>query len=401
MDIKKKLKRSRLYFVSSLTLAIILAGFLGYLIGNKNLELNANHIPELVNRNLGAPDDIDFSLFWQAYDKLKQNYLGQIDAQKLLYGAITGAFNSVGDPYTVFLSPDDTKSLNSDLTGELEGVGLKMGILDNVPAVIAPLPGSPAQKAGLKPKDKIVKVDNQSTQDMTLDAVVARIRGKAGTEVVLTILREGETQTRDIKITRAQINVQTVEVTYQNDIAIVSINEFGTDTSSEFDKAAKEISDKNINKVVIDLRDNPGGLLDSAISVAGQIFPQDTLVTYEQGRDYKNELKTSGDGLLKNAKISVIVNAGSASAAEILAGAIKDHNRGKLIGQKTFGKGTVQQLEPLSSGSSAKITVAKWLTPNGQNIDKNGIEPDISVKEPDNIQFITNDPLVKAAIDAL
>lgn len=401
MDIKKKLKRSRLYFVSSLTLAIVLAGFLGYLIGNKNLELNANHIPELVNRNLGAPDDIDFSLFWQAYDKLKQNYLGQIDAQKLLYGAITGAFNSVGDPYTVFLSPDDTKSLNSDLTGELEGVGLKMGILDNVPAVIAPLPGSPAQKAGLKPKDKIVKVDNQSTQDMTLDAVVARIRGKAGTEVVLTILREGETQTRDIKITRAQINVQTVEVTYQNDIAIVSINEFGTDTSSEFDKAAKEISDKNINKVVIDLRDNPGGLLDSAISVAGQIFPQDTLVTYEQGRDYKNELKTSGDGLLKNAKISVIVNAGSASAAEILAGAIKDHNRGKLIGQKTFGKGTVQQLEPLSSGSSAKITVAKWLTPNGQNIDKNGIEPDISVKEPDNIQFITNDPLVKAAIDAL
>lgn len=401
MDIKKKLKRSRLYFVSSLTLAIILAGFLGYLIGNKNLELNANHIPELVNRNLGAPDDIDFSLFWQAYDKLKQNYLGQIDAQKLLYGAITGAFNSVGDPYTVFLSPDDTKSLNSDLTGELEGVGLKMGILDNVPAVIAPLPGSPAQKAGLKPKDKIVKVDNQSTQDMTLDAVVARIRGKAGTEVVLTILREGETQTRDIKITRAQINVQTVEVTYQNDIAIVSINEFGTDTSSEFDKAAKEISDKNINKVVIDLRDNPGGLLDSAISVAGQIFPQDTLVTYEQGRDYKNELKTSGDGLLKNAKISVIVNAGSASASEILAGAIKDHNRGKLIGQKTFGKGTVQQLEPLSSGSSAKITVAKWLTPNGQNIDKNGIEPDISVKEPDNIQFITNDPLVKAAIDAL
>lgn len=401
MDIKKKLKRSRLYFVSSLTLAIVLAGFLGYLIGNKNLELNANHIPELVNRNLGAPDDIDFSLFWQAYDKLKQNYLGQIDAQKLLYGAITGGFNSVGDPYTVFLSPDDTKSLNSDLTGELEGVGLKMGILDNVPAVIAPLPGSPAQKAGLKPKDKIVKVDNQSTQDMTLDAVVARIRGKAGTEVVLTILREGETQTRDIKITRAQINVQTVEVTYQNDIAIVSINEFGTDTSSEFDKAAKEISDKNINKVVIDLRDNPGGLLDSAISVAGQIFPQDTLVTYEQGRDYKNELKTSGDGLLKNAKISVIVNAGSASASEILAGAIKDHNRGKLIGQKTFGKGTVQQLEPLSSGSSAKITVAKWLTPNGQNIDKNGIEPDISVKEPDNIQFITNDPLVKAAIDAL
>lgn len=395
---KAKNKRKVLFFASIFAL-IIASGFIGYLFGNKNLEVSTNYVPKLVKTELGKPNDVNFSIFWEAYQKLVSNYVGTIDAKKFLYGAIEGGFASTDDPYTNFMSPDITSEFENELTGELEGIGVKIGILDNIPAVIAPLPGSPAEKAGLKAKDKIIKVDDSDTSNLTIDEVVDKIRGKEGTTVKLTVERDGENKTFEIQ--REKISVETVTVSYDGDVAILEISEFGTDTQEEFLKAVTEIKQKNISKVVLDLRNNPGGLLDGAVDVASQFFAKDTLVVTEEGKSYKEDLKTTGDPVLENVKLVVLVNGGSASAAEILAGAVQDHGRGEIIGEKTFGKGTVQQYENLSDGSSVKITIAKWLTPKGTSIDKNGITPDIEVSEPDNILFEENDPVINRAMQEL
>jgi carboxyl-terminal processing protease len=391
-------KRAKKIFFLSIVFAVLLSGLVGFGIGDK--LYNGQNNP-FINPNQGKPADVDFSLFWQAYSKLKSDYVGTVDPQQFLYGAIAGAYGSLNDPYTVFLTPDLSKSFQDELSGSLEGIGIQIGVLDNFPAVIAPLPGSPAETAGLKAKDLIVKVDGQDSSTMTLDAVVEKIRGQAGTEVSLDIQRQGQAQTINFKIKRANITVTTVDLQYKGDVAVIKLSEFGSDSAGEIQKAVDQISSKGIKKVVLDMRNNPGGLLDGAVNIAGQFFPDGQTVVIEQGKNSREELKTSGPGTLKDVKLAVLVNGGSASAAEILAGAIQDTNRGQVIGEKTFGKGTVQQLESLPNGSSVKITVAKWLTPKGNSIDKNGITPNIEVKEPDNPLFSDTDPLLNKAIEVL
>jgi len=394
-----KRTKARIFFYGSAVVLILLSGFIGFLVGNKNLEFSQNFKPKIVKSELGKPGNVDFSLFWEAYEKLQSNYPEDIDLKKFLYRAIAGSFTATEDPYTNFLPPEETKEFEGDLVGELEGIGVKIGVLENMPAVIAPLPDSPAQRAGLKPKDKIIKIDDQETVAMSLDEAVGKIRGKKDTIVKLLIQRGGEE--KQFEIRREKISVDTVELSYKNDVAIIALSEFGTETKQEFISVVKKIRSKNINKVVLDLRNNPGGLLDGSVDVASEFFAKDTVVVIESGRDYKRELKTNGASSLKDAKLVVLVNGGSASASEILAGAIKDHGRGKLIGEKTFGKGTVQQYEPLSDGSSVKITVAKWLTPKGANIDKDGIIPDIEIKESDDALFTEDDPMINRAIEEL
>lgn len=392
------IRRIKRIFIISLVLAVFVSGFIGFGLGRGFFSGSTGGFVAI---NKGKPDDVDFSLFWQAYKDLKQNYVGDIDNQKLLYGAIEGAFSSTGDDYTSFLPPDLTKQFQDELSGSLEGIGIQMGILDSYPAVIAPLKDTPAQKAGLRPKDLIIKIDSQDTANMALDEAVSKIRGKEGTQVTLEIVREGESKPLTFKITRAKINVETVDLQIKNSVAILKLNEFGQDSSSEFHAAAVQIKDKGISKVVLDLRSNPGGLLNSAVDIAGELFESGQVVVIEQGKNSRDELKTSGPGTLKDAKLVVLVNGGSASAAEILAGAIQDTGRGKLIGEKTFGKGSVQQIESLPGGSSAKITVAKWLTPKGKSIDKDGITPDIEIKEADNALFSANDPLLNKGLEVL
>ncbi|MCX6809863.1 MAG: S41 family peptidase [Candidatus Berkelbacteria bacterium] len=393
----KKLKKIKVLFVVFFAVSLFISGSIGYFIGHKNLYLNGT-TPHFVNSDKNKPDNVDFSLFWDAYQKVKENYYGDINMQNYLYGAISGAYASLGDPYTAFLSPDLNKEFQDELSGDLEGVGIKMGVLDGYPTVIAPLDGSPAYKAGMKAKDKIIKVDDLETKDLSLDFVVSKIRGPSGTKVKLAFVRDGENKIREVELTRAKIDVKTVELNYKGDVAVITINEFGVDTTQEFKKFSGEITGKNINKVILDLRNNPGGLLDGSIDIAGFIFPKDTMVVSEQGKSDKVDHKSTGQGELKNVNLVVLVNGGSASAAEILAGAIKDNKRGQIIGEKTFGKGTVQILSNLKDNSSAKITVAKWLTPSGQNIDKNGIQPDIEVKDSDNPNFDTNDPILNRAL---
>jgi len=395
-----KSRTGRFFLVVSFVLVVLAAGTLGYFFGNRNFVLNQKGQVSFVHHDLGAPKDVDFSLFWEAFNQLKGSYLSDIDLKKFLYGAISGGYASLGDPYTTFLPPDATAEFEKELSGELEGIGIKVGILDDYPAVIASLPDSPAERVGLKPKDKIAKIDDSETKGMNLDEAVSKIRGEKGTTVKLAIVRDSEPE-RSFEIKREKITVKTIESRKVDDVTVITINEFGTETKAEFLKAAEQAAQDGAGKVVLDLRNNPGGLLDGAVDVAGEIFPEKTVVVIEENRSGRKETASSGKGTLKQAKLAVLVNGGSASAAEILAGAIQDHGRGKIIGEKTFGKGTVQELDKLSGGASTKITVSRWLTPKGDSIDKNGITPDIEVKEGDNPLFDSQDPLLERALEEL
>jgi carboxyl-terminal processing protease len=397
----RNLKRTKIIFIFSLVFAVLIAGAIGYGIGNRNFQVGIKDGNRFIKISSNQPKGVDFSLFWDAYNQLKENYFGDIDSQKLLYGAISGAYASLEDPYTVFLPPDLSADFQQELSGELEGIGVKIGVLDGYPAVIAPLDGSPAALAGLRAKDKILKVDDFETKDAPLDLVVSKIRGPEGTTVKLTVLRDNESKNREFEIKRAKIEVKTVEMKTEGDVAILSVSEFGMGTTDDFAQAVKDIQSKNIQKIILDLRNNPGGILDGAVEIGDFLFPKDTTIVIEQNKNGKKEYKTKGQGELKNAQLVVLVNGGSASAAEILAGAIQDHTRGKIIGEKTFGKGTVQQLSSLKGNSSVKITVAKWLTPAGHDIEKNGIKPDIEVKEDENPLFSSSDPVIKKALEEL
>lgn len=393
-------KNQRTAFLVSIIALILSSGFIGYLVGNRNFKITQSG-PKIVNTNLGRPKDVDFSLFWDAYDNLKEKYVGKVDDQKLLYGAIEGAFGSLGDPYTVFFDPEVSKDFNKELSGELEGIGIKIGVMNNMPTVISPLADSPAQKAGLKARDVILKVDDQDTTKMTEEEVVGKIRGAQGTTVKLVIFREGEEKERTFEIRREKLQINSVELSFKNDAALLTINQFGFDTTKDFMKAVDQIKQKGIDKIILDLRGNPGGVLDSAVDIAGEFMEKDKVVVIEEDKNKKTEHKTSGKGTLKQSKVVVLINGGSASAAEILAAAIRDNDRGKLIGEKTFGKGTVQSYEALRGGSSVKITIANWLTPKGANINKDGVNPDIEIKESDTANFDKNDPLLERGLEEL
>lgn len=374
---------------------VVLCIFIGFVAGNRFAYSHSSNITSVGSEV--SQEDMD--LFWQAYEKLKDQYIGEINKEDFVYGAISGAFASLDDPYTAFLAPEVSEEFAKELAGEMEGIGIKIGILDNFPTVIAPLKDSPAYKAGVKAKDRIIKVDDFETEGQSIDLVVSKIRGPEGSKVTLGLLRGDDL--KKVEITREKIAIDTVELSIANGIAHLVINEFGVQTSSEFAQAARQIEQEGIDKVVVDLRNNPGGILDETVKVAGYLFNPDTTVVIEKGKKVDQTHKTSGPGTLKNVKLAVLVNEGSASAAEILAGAVKDNERGSIIGTKTFGKGTVQQLDYLPQGTSIKVTVAKWLTPDGHDIDKNGITPDEEISEEDNQLFSNSDPVFKEAVKIL
>ena len=353
---------------------------LGYLFGHGNLQLDKNYVPHLVKRELGKPKDVDFDLFWDVYSRVQDESLHSATAQTTLYGAISGAVSALNDPYSTFLTPEETKLFLSDLSGQVEGIGAEIGKRNGVPVVIAPIDGSPAAQAGLKKGDNIIAIDGQSTENMSLDAAVLKIRGAPGSQVKLTVLREGEEKTREITITRAAVAVKDAEWQVTKGVMIVRLRQFGDSANSDLEQIASDMKSKKITKLIIDLRDNPGGLLDKAVAALSEFLPADKVAVKQVEKDGSiEELKTSGSPIIPDARAIVLVNGGSASASEIFTGAFQDHKRGQVIGEKTFGKGTVQALEELKGGSSLKLTVAKWLTPSGREIDKGGIEPDITV----------------------
>ncbi|MEK7097201.1 MAG: S41 family peptidase, partial [Patescibacteria group bacterium] len=289
---------------------------------------------------------------------------------------------SLEDPYTFFLTPDENKQTKDDLSGKFEGIGAQLGLKDNRIIIIAPLKKSPAETAGVKPGDYINKVDGVSTNKWTLSQAVSKIRGPKNTKVKLTI--ERNSKEIDITIVRQQIIVASVELTYEKKIAVLKINQFGDNTNDEWNKAVQDVSNKWSNKqvtgLVLDLRDNPGGYLDSSVYLASEFLPLGKLVVKQEATLYGNkEYRVSRIGVLKEIPVVVLINKGSASASEILAGALRDHNRAQLVGEKSFGKGSVQEALDLKEGAGLHVTVAKWVLPNGDWINGKGIDPKINV----------------------
>jgi carboxyl-terminal processing protease len=375
--------RFRLFqlFVFSFSFALIGAS-LGYSFGRQGflIEVNQKPVPiKIVNQN-PAEQTVDFGLFWQAWNLLSKDYYQKpLDAQSMLYGAISGLYAATGDPYTTFLDPTQNKTMNSTLDGQYEGVGVELGVKNSQLVVIAPLDGSPAIAAGIKPGDKILTVDDATTAGLSLTDAVAKIRGGAGTIVTLKLQRDDLTPF-EVKITRGKITVKSVkgEVKAPN-VAYIRVSRFGESSSTEWDEVVARLSYElpNLKGVVLDLRGNPGGYTNAAIHIAGE-FIKEGVIFYEQdGAGVKTPLnvETTRNGRWLGKKVVVLLNGGSASSSEILAGALLDRVGAVTVGEKSFGKGVVQTVADLAGGSAVHITVAKWLTPGGTWVQETGLIP--------------------------
>ena len=334
------------------------------------------------------PTDVDFSLFWEAWNKLEEKYVDKtkLDTKEMIYGAVAGMVNSLDDLYTIFLKPDDTKRFIEDVKGSFEGVGMEIGFKDGQLRVVAPLEGTPAKEAGLKSGDKIMQVDGEPTMNMSVEEAVNKIRGPKGSEVILTIYREEWDSTKDIKVVRGVIEIPSLKLEFKDDnIAHLHLYHFSEKAAYDFSMAAIDILNSNTQKIVLDLRNNPGGYLEVAQNIAGWFLEKGEVVTIEDFGEGKEQIlyKAEGNAALLSYPVVVLINEGSASGSEILAGALRDNRGIQLIGQKSFGKGSVQELAKLSEGSSLKITIAKWLTPEGDLITDIGLEPDVNVEAGD------------------
>jgi carboxyl-terminal processing protease len=350
--------------------------------------------------------DVDFNLYWEVWDALESKYVdkSKINEKKMFYGSLSGLAASLGDPYTIFFNPKDSQTFNSDLSGTFDGIGAEVGMRDNVITVIAPLSGMPAEKAGIKSGDIIMAINGSSTESMSIDQAVEQIRGQKGTKVTLTIFRKGFKETKDISIVRDTIYVKSVKTEFRPDkIFVITISNFNEDTSGLFVDAVQEVIKDKPKGLIIDLRNNPGGFLDSAVSLASEWVKSGDIVVSEKSSDVSenNQYKSSGIQHLNTYPTVVLVNGGSASASEILSGALKDHGFAKIVGEKTFGKGSVQELQQLGDGSMLKITVAKWYTPNGYSINEQGIMPDIIATTSDAAINAGKDPQLDTAVQIL
>ncbi|MFA5946133.1 MAG: S41 family peptidase [Patescibacteria group bacterium] len=354
----------------------------------------------------GAPfttKDVNFDMFWDVWNLVKQEYVDQpVSDKDLFYGALEGMLSGVKDPYSTFFNPVNAQDFNDELDGSFFGIGAQIGLdADGLITVIAPLPGTPADKAGLLAGDHILAIDGVDTQGMTVDEAVKRIRGAKGTPVKLMILSKGSKTPKPVDITRDEISVKSVTWKMRDDgIAVVSVTIFNEDTTKLFADAVKDIQSKKAKGLILDLRNNPGGLLDAATNLAGYWMNGKTAVM-EEVRGKRDELTASGNNELVGLPTIVLVNGGSASASEILSGALQDYKMATLVGEKTFGKGSVQEYRDLPDGSAVKITVARWLTPLGRSINKLGIPPDVEVPLTVDDFHANRDPQLQKAVDLL
>ncbi len=382
--------------------ALVASFYGGFTYGEKQPRLVQLSIGNATTSE-GGSSEADFNIFWQAWNLIRAKALkgGEVSDKTMIYGAIRGLVDSLGDPHSVFFTPEDGKQFNDDISGTFSGVGLEIGKKDGNLVVIAPLKGTPADQAGLRPDDQILKIDDTYTTDMEVDQAVKLIRGAEGTTVTLLMFREGWDQAKIFPLKRQKIDIPTVEFSMKNkDIAYIKLNTFNEKAPQLFYTALNDASNKGARGIILDLRNDPGGYLEVAVDLAGYFLDKNTLVVSEKYRTGQtDEFKSRGNGDLKNIPVVVLVNGGSASASEILAGALHDQNKTKLIGEKTFGKGTVQIVENLTDGAEVKLTVANWVLPSGVIIEKNGIAPDIEVKISDDDRKAGKDPQLDKAIE--
>ncbi len=324
----------------------------------------------------------ELKVFSEVLSLVRKNYVEDVKPKDLIYGAIKGMLGSL-DPHSAFMTPEQYREMQVDTRGEFGGIGIQIGVKDGMLTVIAPIEDTPAYRAGIKAGDKIIKINNDFTKDMGLHDAVSKMRGAPSTPVKLTILREGWKETKDFTITREIIKIKSVKSKLLEDgIGYVKINQFQEQTASDLSKALDKLIEQNIGYLVLDLRNNPGGLLNSAVDVSSQFLPHNKLVVFIKDRKgEKMEYRSGKETVIPNIPMVVLVNQGSASASEIVAGALKDWNRGVIIGTQTFGKGSVQSVIPLNDGSAIRLTTARYYTPNGVSIQSTGITPDIVVKQ--------------------
>jgi len=362
-------------------------------------------------RMISPSDELDFSLFWEVYHTLQEKYVEpeNFDSQEIIYGAISGMVESLGDPYTVFFDPEEAKIFEEDVKGVFEGVGMEIGLRDGQLTVIAPLEETPAQKAGLRAGDKIIRINDILTIDISIDEAVKLIRGPRGTEVSLTIYREDWGETKEIKIVRGVIEIPSLNWELiaspdgkEDNIAYIKIYQFSEKASYDFRDTAQDVLNSSAEKIILDLRNNPGGYLGVAQDIAGWFLERGQIVAIEDfGKEEKQKLyKAKGPEKFLSYPVVILINQGSASGSEILAGALRDNRGIKLIGENSFGKGTVQELENLREGS-LKVTIANWLTPKGEVLTDKGLEPDIKIEMTDEDYEKERDPQLEKAIEIL
>lgn len=408
----------RLVFIT-LSLALIAIVFqIGYVAGKINdrqdqvlssEQSKSKVIDKILGINKQTPEsdahNVDFQLFWNVWDTLKQKYVKKdsLQEQDLFYGAIRGMVAAAGDPYTVFMDPKESKVFSDDLAGTFEGIGAEIGIKKERLLIIAPLPDSPAEKAGLRAGDRILGINGSTTLGMSVDEAVNKIRGPKDTVVTLTINHNSDDKVLEVKITRGVIVVKSVRTSMgKNGLYTIAVTSFNDDTEPLFNKAVDEIVAKKPKGIILDLRNNPGGYLNAAVSLAGNWLDKGKVVVSERFGDGKSdEYPAAGLARLKDVPTVVLVNQGSASASEILSGALQDYGVAKLVGMQTFGKGSVQVLDKLKDGSSLKVTIAQWMTPKGINISEKGITPDFKVELKSQDYENNKDPQMDKAIELL
>lgn len=357
-------------------LTLVIVAIVSFVAGARSDALFANVAPAFGVRT--SNKTIDLSSVQKTYQELIANYDGKLDTQKLIYGANRGLVEAAGDPHTAYMDPDETKEFDKSLSGQIGGgIGAEIGLRNNKPTIIKPLENSPAQKAGIKAGEAIVKVNDEASSDWPVEKVVSKIRGEVGTSVKLTLLSGG--QTREVSVVRQNIVSPAVESEIDGEIGILKVNRFGDDTVSLARKYASEFVEKGVKKVILDLRNNPGGTVGAAQGLLGIWLDNQIAMTERRGSEIVKTLRTTGTPILGNMKTVVLINGNSASASEITAGALREYGKATLVGQKSYGKGSVQIVLGLPGGSQMKVTEARWYTPKGKNIDKTGIEPDIKV----------------------
>ena len=357
-------------------LTLIIVSIVSFVAGARSDALFANVASVFGVRT--SNKTIDLSSVQKTYQELVANYDGKLDTQKLIYGANRGLVEAAGDPHTAYMDPDETKEFDKSLSGQIGGgIGAEIGLRNNKPTIIKPLENSPAQKAGIKAGEAIVKVNDESSSDWSVEKVVSKIRGEVGTSVKLTLLSGG--QTREVSVVRQNIVSPAVESEIDGEIGILKVNRFGDDTVSLSRKYASEFVEKGVKKVILDLRNNPGGTVGAAQGLLGIWLDNQIAMTERRGSEIVKTLRTTGTPILGNMKTVVLINGNSASASEITAGALREYGKATLVGQKSYGKGSVQIVLGLPGGSQMKVTEARWYTPKGKNIDKTGIEPDVKV----------------------
>jgi carboxyl-terminal processing protease len=363
-------------------------------------------ITSIVHKEAQAETTADFDTFWKVWNILNEKsiHANKVTDQDRVWGATEGLASSLGDPYTVFFPPEENKLFSAEIQGSFGGIGAEIGVKDNVLTVVAPLRDSPAWNAGIKAGDKIIRIDKTTTNEMTTEKAISLIRGPKGTVVTLTILRPGEKVTREIKITRDTIEIPTIDTEIkEGGVFVIKLYSFTENSAELFQGALQKFVDTRSDKLILDLRGNPGGYLDAAVDISSWFIDQGKIIVTEDFGDNRKPyvLRSHGPRLFTDQlKFVVLVDGGSASASEIVAGALREHNIATLVGEKTFGKGSVQELIPVTDTTSLKVTVAHWLTPNGVSISTaQGIEPDVKVSM--SHKDITDgvDPQMKKAIE--